>query len=50
MERFKGKLDKAEADLKKAEKHRKKYERAKVSKNSAIFPSEANILKKTFLF
>lgn len=29
MERFKGKLDKAEADLKKAEKHRKKFDRAK---------------------
>jgi hypothetical protein len=29
MERFKGKLDKAEVELKKAEKYRKKYERAK---------------------
>jgi len=29
MERFKGKLDKAEVDLKKAEKHRKKFDRAK---------------------
>ncbi len=29
MERFKGKLDRAEADLKKSEKHRKKFDRAK---------------------
>ena len=29
MERFKGKLNKAEADLKKSEKHRKKFDRAK---------------------
>jgi hypothetical protein len=29
MERFKGKLDKAEVDLKKAEKHRKRFDRAK---------------------
>ena len=29
MDRFKGKLDKADADLKKSEKHRKKYDRAK---------------------
>eukprot|EP00536_Pseudo-nitzschia_multiseries_P000607 jgi/Psemu1/178979/e_gw1.7.43.1 len=29
MERFKTKLDKADADLKKSEKHRKKFERAK---------------------
>ena len=29
MERFKGKLGKAEADLKKSEKHRKKFDRAK---------------------
>ena len=29
MERFKGKLDKAAADLKKSDKHQKKYDRAK---------------------
>ena len=29
MERFKTKVDKADADLKKSEKHRKKYDRAK---------------------
>ena len=29
MERFKGKLDKAEADLQKSEKHRKRFDRAK---------------------
>ena len=35
MDRFKTKLDKADADLKKSEKHRKKYDRAKADYSTA---------------